>query len=282
MAMALGVLAASVSPAWATYTLSVSTFGPISISSVTSNPPGISCGSTCSAVFAASSTVELTAFTAPDMAFAGWGGPAGCENNSSPCKVVMDSNQSITAQYDPTLSVFIFNNGAGEIVDSSGNVNCNYTNTCQLGLTASYPYYPGSKVTLYAIPLDTATVFVTWTGAAFGCGSASTCTVTVSVSTSAGAEFSDAGPLKLTVGIAGTGKGTVTSSPPSIKCTSSCAAYFNASTVVTLTATPAPGYRFAGWSNANGACSGTGTCVITINTAQQSFFGPYSPVAWFY
>ena len=59
----------------------------------------------------------------------------------------------------------------------------------------------------------------------------------------------------LTVAKAGTGSGTVTSSPAGINCGATCSASFPAATVVTLTAAPAAGSTFAGWS---GACSGTG------------------------
>ena len=49
--------------------------------------------------------------------------------------------------------------------------------------------------------------------------------------------------------------GTVTSDIAGINCGSTCSAKYNAGTVVTLTATPAAGKTFLGWSN---ACSGTG------------------------
>jgi subtilisin family serine protease len=69
----------------------------------------------------------------------------------------------------------------------------------------------------------------------------------------------------LTVDKAGTGTGTVTSSPAGIDCGSTCSASFDAGTSVTLTATAAAGSRFAGWSG--GGCSGTGTCQVTLNAA---------------
>jgi List-Bact-rpt repeat protein len=68
----------------------------------------------------------------------------------------------------------------------------------------------------------------------------------------------------LSVNGSGTGDGTVTSQPAGIKCPGSCQAEFNAQRQVTLTATPAPGSAFAGWS---GACTGTGTCQVTTSEA---------------
>jgi hypothetical protein len=61
-----------------------------------------------------------------------------------------------------------------------------------------------------------------------------------------------------------TGTGVVTSSPSGINCGSDCTEAYNAGTIVTLTATPAASSIFAGWSD--GVCSGTGQCVITMNS----------------
>jgi len=71
-----------------------------------------------------------------------------------------------------------------------------------------------------------------------------------------------AGTLSLYVSNAGTGEGSVTSSPSGIDCGSICAATYDEGTGVTLTATPSTGSIFAGWS---GACSGTGDCVVTMD-----------------
>jgi hypothetical protein len=67
----------------------------------------------------------------------------------------------------------------------------------------------------------------------------------------------------LTVLKPGTGSGTVTSSPAGINCGSDCSESYNQGTSVTLTATPASGSTFTGWSG--GGCSGTGTCVVIMN-----------------
>jgi subtilase family serine protease len=70
----------------------------------------------------------------------------------------------------------------------------------------------------------------------------------------------------LTVTEAGTGSGSVSSSPAGISCPSTCSANFNSGTVVTLTAAAGSGSTFAGWS---GACTGTGTCSVTMNAAKS-------------
>lgn len=78
---------------------------------------------------------------------------------------------------------------------------------------------------------------------------------------------SGSGPYTLTVTKAGTGSGTVTSAPAGINCGTTCNASYVADTVVNLTATPAGGSTFSGWSG--GGCSGTGVCAVTMSSAQN-------------
>ena len=66
----------------------------------------------------------------------------------------------------------------------------------------------------------------------------------------------------LTVSVAGGGAGTVTGS--GISCPHTCTATYPAGTKVTLTARPAAGSAFSGWS---GGCSGAGSCRLTIGSA---------------
>jgi hypothetical protein len=70
----------------------------------------------------------------------------------------------------------------------------------------------------------------------------------------------------LTVIKTGTGTGTVTSNPAGINCGTDCSESYNSGTVVTLTANPASGSTFTGWS---GACSGAGACQVTMTAAQS-------------
>ena len=70
----------------------------------------------------------------------------------------------------------------------------------------------------------------------------------------------------LTVSKAGTGSGTVTSSPAGISCGSDCSQTYNYNTSVTLTAAPSTSSTFTGWS---GACTGTGSCIVTMTAAKS-------------
>jgi uncharacterized repeat protein (TIGR01451 family) len=70
----------------------------------------------------------------------------------------------------------------------------------------------------------------------------------------------------LTVATAGAGSGTVTSDLGGINCPGTCSAPLAMGTAVSVTATPAAGFSFTGWS---GACSGTDECSVTMNANRK-------------
>lgn len=275
------VLLASAAKAPAvTFTLDLSTSGPVSTSVITSSPTGISCGNgyaVCSSTFTEGSTVTLTNVVGSTVVFAGWGGPAGCSNNSSTCRVLMSANKNLTAQYNPVLSVSLAGDGAGTVYSSSSSINCNSANGCANGGSVTHSYYPGTVVVLRS-SANVNSAFVAWTGS--GCGFVSTCTVTMDSYKTVVATFTATGPIPIMVTKSGTGTGFITSSPAGINCGDTCLAYFNFNSTVTFTATPMSGYSFTGWSNAG--CASTGTCVVIATTAAQGLGGAYSPSAAFY
>src|SRR5262245_59953389 len=71
-----------------------------------------------------------------------------------------------------------------------------------------------------------------------------------------------AAPGPLTLSVTESGSGIVTSTPPGINCGAACSATYPAGTVVTLTATPASGSTFTGWTR---GCTGTAPCVLASN-----------------
>lgn len=73
-------------------------------------------------------------------------------------------------------------------------------------------------------------------------------------------------PFDLTISRVGTGSGTVASNPSGIECGATCSASFGRGDEVSLTAAPTPNSVFAGWS---GACSGKGTCDLTVSEAKS-------------
>ena len=70
-------------------------------------------------------------------------------------------------------------------------------------------------------------------------------------------------PVRETLSVtkAGRGTGTVTSSPTGINCGSTCSSSYVQGSSVTLTAQPAKGSTFAGWS---GICTGKAACAVSM------------------
>jgi len=72
----------------------------------------------------------------------------------------------------------------------------------------------------------------------------------------------------ITVIKAGSGSGTVTSSPSGIDCGGACSQSYVSGSSILLTAVPSAGSQFSGWS---GACTGTApnSCTVTLNSNQS-------------
>ena len=80
----------------------------------------------------------------------------------------------------------------------------------------------------------------------------------------------------VTASEAGNGTGSVTSTPAGINCGTACSATYPIGASVTLTATPAAGSIFSGWSG--GGCTGTAPCTFAGNVpvAVTATFTPAS------
>lgn len=142
--------------------------------------------------------------------------------------------------------------GAGRLESTGGGIAC--------GSDCIEKVQKGSRLTLRAIPDDGGT-FVQWLGACAGQGNP--CVLTVDAFTSAAASFG----TPVDVRFAGSGAGTVRSTPAGIECTQDCSAQFAAMTIVTLSATAGHGDGFDGWS---GACSNfTGDCRLFLDDAKS-------------
>lgn len=213
---------------------------------VTSTPAGINCSSSCSNSFDAGTVITLTASPAAGNTFTGW---AGACSGTGTCNITLDAAKTVTAKFSTTLNVSKTGTGTGTVTSSPAVINC--------GTTCSSNIETGTIVTLTA----TASANSEFAGWAGDCSGTGTCTVTMNAMKNVQATFNK---IQYALEVSSTTGGTVTSTPAGINCGTSCRTSFDQGTSVTLTATPAAGYIFAGWS---GACSGTGTCSVTMNSA---------------
>ena len=217
---------------------------------MTSNPAGINCGTDCSEAYGAGANVNLTATPASGWQFAGWSGAC---TGTGACAVSMTAAKSVTATFalnKYALTVAKAGTGQGTVTSAPTGINC--------GADCGESYNHGTAVALTASPAAGST-FAGWSGACTGTGA---CAVSMTAAKSVTATFV---PL-FALTVAKNGSGTVTSNPAGINCGTDCSEAYGAGANVNLTATPASGWQFAGWS---GACTGTGTCSVAMNAAKS-------------
>jgi hypothetical protein len=203
--------------------------------------------------------IQTFAGGAGSFLFCGDGGPAlqACLYNPQGLAAVSATNLYIADASNNrvryvyglfSLSVSLNNNSAGMVTSVPPGISC--PPSC----SGNFPN--GSIVTLTGKANGTGWIFGGWSGQCTGEGP---CSIPMNTPESVNANFS---PV-LSVTVAGTGTGSVSSSPTRIACPGICAASFSLGSSVTLSYSPASGSTFAGWS---GACSGTGGCTVTMNS----------------
>ncbi len=221
---------------------------------VASSPAGITCGTDCTEAYAAGTSVGLSATPATGSTFTGW---SGAYTGTGGCALVVDGPKSLTATFAlQTYALSVAKSGTGTGTVTATGINC--------GADCTETYNYNTSVTLTAAA-TTGSTFTGWSGACSGTG---TCAVTMTTARTVTATFTPNAPTTYTLSVtkAGTGAGTVTSNVAGINCGSDCSQTYASTTSVTLTAAPAAGTTFAGWS---GACSGTGTCAVTMSAARS-------------
>ncbi|TGE25108.1 PKD domain-containing protein [Hymenobacter aquaticus] len=269
-----------------TYSLTVNTSGS---GTVTKSPNATS--------YASGTVVSLTATPATGYTFSGWSGDA--TGTTNPLAVTMSANKTITATFTPT--------SAGQSVASFTLVNADTDQDIQtltVGATLNLATLPtrnlnvrantspatvGSvvfalsgaqvqnqteSVAPYALFSDANADYNPWTpavgsysltarpySAASGGGTAGTA-LTISFSVT---DVASSGPFTLTTAVVGSG--TVTKNPN--------AASYASGTVVSLTAAPATGYTFSGWS---GAATGTTNPLSVTMSANKSITATFTAV----
>ncbi len=230
---------------------------------ITSTPAGINCGSGagCEAEFEEGVEVELKETPAAGSEFKEWTGAC---TGSGTCKVTMSTAKALGAVFNPiprTLAITKAGTGTGE-------VKCKFNGGAAGACTSPVPNGTAVEVLATANPGSTFAAYSAGTGSASAC-STSPCSFTIEANSTLTATFNlTVKPkFKLTVTKSGTGQGTVTSTPAAIACGSGagCEAEFEEGAEVELKETPAAGSEFKEWT---GACSGTGTCKVTMSAAK--------------
>jgi hypothetical protein len=161
---------------------------------------------------------------------------------------------SQTPQTEFALNVQV--NGAGSVQSDPAGLTC--TSACTASITAS------TVIRLNATPA-VGSRFIGWSDA---CSGTASCVVTMDQLRNVSANFElIPGVQSFALTVAVSGAGAVASQPTGISCGSDCTELYAANTSVTLTAQPASGQMFNGWS---GSCSGTQlTCVLQLSQARS-------------
>jgi hypothetical protein len=174
-------------------------------------------------------------------------------------------NISLTPTFKDITAVTLTKGGQGTIVSTPAGLSCGLA--CP---AAGFDFARGVLVKLTATPA-VGWSFDGFSGGVAGC-SGTTCAFNASTPTAlVGANFSiQQRRLNVTV----VGNGTV--GGPGVACdagSTPCGLDFDYGTSLPLTATPAAGYRFTGWSQ---GCTGVGACtaLMTVNRSVTATFKP--------
>ncbi|GAB1386194.1 hypothetical protein MASR1M59_13420 [Melaminivora sp.] len=196
--------------------------------------------------------------------FSAWGEDCAGTDALSHCQLTMSQtrNVSLAAKQQFALTASVAGPGFGHVLSAPTRIDC--TNAGGAGCVASFD--DGDVVTLTA-SANSGSVFSSWTAGPCNGSSTPTCSVTMGQARAATAAFAVA-PLT-TPGVVitkqGSGAGRVASSPAHLNCGSICSKALPRGTVLTLSAIPASGSTFGGWSGSGaGACGSLQMCRITV------------------
>ncbi len=210
----------------------------------------LECHSTCDFDLPQNSTLTLEQRAAYGSRFLEWGGA--CSGRGL-CNVVLDGAKEVAANFDDgSYDLLTVVDGSGKVTSDRSGIAC--------PPDCSESFQGIGSIALEATAAPNAH-FGGWNGACLGKGE---CLLTMDENKRAVALFAAPNRVALNVGL--TGPGTVTSQPAGIDCGTTCGVTLAPGSNITLTAVPAAGYSFVGWS---GACNGNGSCTLTLNGDAQ-------------
>ncbi len=196
--------------------------------------------------YEAGTPVTLTASPASGWQFDGWSGDASGPNN--PITITMNGNKTVTATFSkipPTkYSLTVKTVGQGSVTPNGGT------------------YEAGTPVTLTASPAS-GWQFDGWSGDASG--SNNPITIIMNGNKTVTATFSKIPPTMYTLTVNIDGEGEVTLDPPG--------GTYEEGTPVTLTASPASGWQFDGWSGDASGSNNPITITMDGNKTITATFG---------
>ncbi|MDP3237957.1 MAG: fibronectin type III domain-containing protein [Myxococcales bacterium] len=225
---------------------------------------GITCGVDCNEVVPAGTMRTVSAVPSSNSVLSGW---SGCDQDLvADCIISVTSNRTVTATFVATaaptaprmLTASVLPNGEVELnwvdtatnevdfrIDRSSQGTTGFVEVATLPADTTTTTLPGLMVGTYYFR-----VRATNGGGASGPSNTAVLTLT-------------APPVQLSVVKTGTGMGTVTSVPAGISCGTDCSETLPAGTMVVLTAAPATGASFMGWTG----CTSTTTTSCTVALA---------------
>ena len=222
-------------------------------------PDHIDCGEVCSAIFVTDSVVTVSAMNANGFRFAGWA--LDCSGTAPQTTVTMSAPRMCRADFLP-FSLGVSVTGSGVVTSNPAGITC--------GQTCAFTPRTGA-VMLTAAP-EVGWQFDGWSGDCAGVLRETS--VAMDADKSCLASFSQVPGQVFTLTVTTTGNGHVSSVPAGIDCGADCEEVHVDGTLVTLTATPDPGFRFDGWSE---DCEGTDRDAQVVMDADRTCHASFSP-----
>lgn len=190
-------------------------------------------------VYLSNEVVSVSVTPAPGWVFTGWSGDL--SGSVTPSNLVLNGNKSVTASFAPTFTLATATTGQGSLT----------------ALPLKNQYVSNEVVTFSAVPAP-GWAFTGWSGGLSG--SVNPTNLAIQGNTSVTAHFAPT----FTVVTSVTGLGTVLVTPLKL--------VYLSNDVVTVTATPAPGSVFAGWSGDLGGSINPTNLVVNANKSVTANF----------